>query len=211
SIETVASGPDLVVELIGKHRIACDAVRTGWIQPAASEAALDLLLGRAEQWRSRGAAVDLLDRQETARLLGSERYWGSWIDRRGGKLQPLAYCRGLAAAALERGVRIFCRTPALELTRGGAQWRIRAPHGSVAAEQVILATGAYSGALNERLRRSVVLVPSLQVATQVLPDSLRRTILPEGQAASDTCHLLRYFRMEASGRFILGTRGVFGE
>ena len=77
-IETVATGPDLVFELIGKHAIACDAVRTGWIQPASSEAALELLAGRAEQWRSRGAAVDLLSRAETARLLGSERYWGAW-------------------------------------------------------------------------------------------------------------------------------------
>jgi glycine/D-amino acid oxidase-like deaminating enzyme len=210
-IETVATGPDLVFELIGKHAIACDAVRTGWIQPASSEAALELLAGRAEQWRSRGASVDLLSRAETVRLLGSERYWGAWIDRRGGNVQPLAYARGLARAALAAGARIFCRTPALELVREGAQWRIRTPNGNLSGAQVILATGAYSGALSDRLRRSLVVVPSLQVATQVVPEALRQTILPERQAASDTCHLLRYFRMDAGGRFIMGTRGMFGD
>jgi glycine/D-amino acid oxidase-like deaminating enzyme len=210
-IETVAAGPDLVFELILKHAIACDATRTGWIQPAASESALDLLARRVAQWRSRGAAVEMLSRQETARLLGSERYWGAWIDRRGGTVQPLAYARGLARAALAAGARIFCRTPALELLRDGAGWRIRTPRGDLASEQVILATGAYSGGLVDRLRRSVVVVPSLQVATQVVPEPLRRSILPEGQAASDTCHLLRYFRRDASGRFLLGTRGAFGE
>jgi glycine/D-amino acid oxidase-like deaminating enzyme len=210
-IETVTAGPELVFELIHKHAIACDATRAGWIQPAASEGALELLGSRAEQWRRRGASVELLTRQQTARLLGSERYWGAWIDRRGGTVQPLAYARGLARAALGAGARIFCRTPALELARDGKDWRIRTPRGGLVSAQVILATGAYSGRLMDRLRRSVVVVPSLQVATQIVPEPLRRSILPEGQAASDTCHLLRYFRMDASGRFIMGTRGAFGD
>ena len=62
-VETVAGGPDLVFDLIRKHDIACDAVRNGWIQPATSEAALGALRARVEQWRRRGAAVELLTRR----------------------------------------------------------------------------------------------------------------------------------------------------
>jgi len=98
-VETVASGPDLVFELIRKYEIACDAVRMGWIQPATSEAALGGLRSRVEQWHRRGAAVSMLTREETARLTGSSRYCGGWIDRRGGTVQPLSYVRGLAFAA----------------------------------------------------------------------------------------------------------------
>jgi len=54
-------------------------------------------------------------------------------------------------------------------------------------------------------------VPSFQVATVPLPAELRATILPEGQAASDTWHLLRYFRLDASGRLVLGSRGTFSQ
>ena len=36
-----------------------------------------------------------------------------------------------------------------------------------------------------------------------------KDILPQGQAASDTWHLLRYFRTDASGRLVLGSRGTF--
>src|SRR5205823_11803188 len=49
-VATAAAGPDLVFELIAQHRIECDAVRTGWIQPAESDEALAELAGRVEQW-----------------------------------------------------------------------------------------------------------------------------------------------------------------
>ncbi len=63
--------------------------------------------------------------------------------------------------------------------------------------------------MTEELRRTLVSVPSFQVATAPLPAALRRTILPGGQSASDTWHLLRYFRLDAGGRLVLGTRGTF--
>ncbi|HZO24294.1 MAG TPA: FAD-binding oxidoreductase, partial [Steroidobacteraceae bacterium] len=74
---------------------------------------------------------------------------------------------------------------------------------------LILATGAYTDTLADSLRRTLILVRSAQVATVPLPAQLRASILPEGQAASDTCHLLRYFRLDASGRLIMGSRGSF--
>src|SRR3977135_2735964 len=54
AVATVASGPDLVFELIARHGLRCDAVRSGWIQLAASEAALAQLAARVGQWRCRG-------------------------------------------------------------------------------------------------------------------------------------------------------------
>jgi glycine/D-amino acid oxidase-like deaminating enzyme len=56
----------------------------------------------------------------------------------------------------------------------------------------------------------VVAIPSFQVATAPIPPALRASILPQGQAVSDTWHLLRYFRLDAAGRLVMGSRGVFG-
>lgn len=209
-VETVAGGPDLVFDLIRKHDIACDAVRNGWIQPATSEAALGALRARVEQWRRRGAAVELLTREETARLIGSPRYCGGWIDRRGGTVQPLSYVRGLAFAAQRQGSRIFRHSPAIKLSRSGSDWRVDTPSGGVTSSIVILATDAYTDRVADVIRRTVVTVPSFQVATAPLPPDLSRTILPERQSASDTWHLLRYFRRDASGRLLMGSRGAFG-
>ena len=209
-VETVARGPDLVFDLIRKYEIACDAERTGWIQPATSESALRLLHTRVEQWRRRGADVATLSSQETARLTGSSRYCGGWIDRRGGTVQPLSYVRGLAFAAQRNGSRLFHESPAVKLTRSGGEWRIDTPGGSVTSPVVILATDAYADKVVDVIRRTVVTVPSYQVATAPLPPDLLKSILPERQSASDTWHLLRYFRLDATGRLLMGSRGVFG-
>jgi glycine/D-amino acid oxidase-like deaminating enzyme len=208
-IDTVAHAPDVVFELIERLKILCDATRTGWIQPATSDAALEQQAARVEQWRRRGAAVELLSRAAVAQLTGSTRYCGGLIDHRGGTVQPLSYVRGLAHAFLEKGGQLFARSPALRLTQAAGGYRIDTPAGSVSAPRVIIATNAYTDSLTQELRRSVVPVPSFQVATAPIPTALRARILPGGQAASDTARLLRYFRVDASGRLVMGTRGSF--
>lgn len=210
-VNTVASGADVVFDLIQKHRIACEASRTGWIQPATSSAALEAIAARVAQWRRRGADVELLSARETERLTGSQRYSGGWIDRRGGTVQPLSYVRGLAHAARNAGARIFSRSPASGLERTADGWRVQTPRGSVASSIVILATDAYTDGLVDPLRRTLIPVPSFQVATEPIPAELRRTILPQGQSASDTGHLLRYFRLDAAGRLVMGSRGTFAD
>src|ERR1700689_3233275 len=58
-IGTAAAAPEVVFALIERLGIACDATRTGWIQPATSEAALQQQAQRVEQWRRRAAPVEL--------------------------------------------------------------------------------------------------------------------------------------------------------
>jgi glycine/D-amino acid oxidase-like deaminating enzyme len=210
-VATAAAGPDLVFELIRKHGIDCEAVRNGWLQLAATESALEAIGVRARQWQARGAAVESLSEAEAARLTGTQRYYGGLIDRRGGTVQPLAYLRGLAAAARRGGTRLFTHSGATHLERSGGEWLIRTRAGSVSCRQVVFATNAYSDKFVEPLQRTIVAIPSLQVATAPLPPHLSRSILPEGQAVSDTWRLLRYFRKDAQGRLIMGSRGVFGD
>src|SRR5256885_14015090 len=82
------------------------------------------LAARVEQWRRRGAAVELLSRQQVLRLTGTGRYCGGLLDRRGGTVQPLSYARGLAEAVGRCGGRIFVRSPACRLTRSAGAWSI---------------------------------------------------------------------------------------
>jgi glycine/D-amino acid oxidase-like deaminating enzyme len=153
--------------------------------------------------------VELLSREAVRTLTGSDYYCGGLLDRRGGNVQPLAYVRGLARAALGAGAAVFVRSPAIRLVRIANEWRVDTPEGSVSAPAIVIATNAYTGKLTGALRRTLVRVPSFQVATRPLAPQLLREILPQRQAASDTWQLLRYFRTDASGRFVLGTRGSF--
>ncbi len=205
------SAPDVVFDLIRRYAIECDAVRTGWLQLAVSERHLESLARRAAQWRSRGADVAVLSDREAAKLTGTSRYCGGWIDRRGGTVQPLAYLLGLARAAMESGTRLFIRSRASRLSRRGDEWCVETPRHSVTARTVIVATDAYTDQAFDALRRTLIAVPSIQAATAPLPQYLRASILPGGQSVSDTQRILRYFRLDASGRLVLGTRGSYGD
>jgi glycine/D-amino acid oxidase-like deaminating enzyme len=131
-VETVGRAPEVVFDLIDRLQIECDAVRTGWIQPADSEAALPALAVRVEQWRRRGAPVELASREEIGRLTGSARYCGGLVDRRGGTVQPLSYVHGMARALLRAGGRLFTHSPVVRLARAAGGYRAETARGSMA-------------------------------------------------------------------------------
>lgn len=210
-IGMAGAAPDLVFDLIARHAIDCDPVRTGWLQLAVSAATAATLEARARQWRAEGTQCLLLDQAETALHTGTGAYQTAMLDPRGGTIQPLAYAEGLAAAALRAGARLFGDTKVTALRPQPGGFVLTTPSGTLTADRVVLATNAYADRLDDGLRRSIVTVPSWQVATAPLPDSIRQTILPGRQSGSDMRRLLRYFRLDAAGRFVLGSRGAFAD
>ena len=208
----VGQAPELVFRLIERHGIVCDAYRCGWIQPAHNAAMEVVLRRRAESWMARGANVEILDRARTVEYIGSDAYRAAWLDKRGGTLNPLSYARGLARAAHVAGTRIYSASPVTRLAPDGSKgFVLTTPRGSVNARQVILATNAYTTDLWPGVRQSIIPVHSFQVATTPLPDQVRRSILPHGQVCSDSRRLLLYFRIDESGRLVMGSGGTLGE
>lgn len=209
AVDAAGGTADLVFALIERYAIDCDARRSGWIQAATGPSGLAAMIRRSEQWTARHVAARLLDEAEITRLVGGGGYVGGWIDPRGGSVQPLSYARGLARAAAGNGARIFADSPATRLSRQAAAWRIDTPGGSVTAASAVLATNGYTETLWPGLERSIIPVYSFQVATRPLSENVRRTILPEGHAVSDSRRLLRYFRLDAEGRLLMGGRAPF--
>lgn len=203
--------PDIVFGLIERHAIDCQASRNGWIQAAHAVSAVAAVETRVKQWQRRGAPVELADRSRMTSLTGARGYVGGMIDARGGLLNPLAYARGLARAAIKAGARICGASLVTGVRPEGRRWRVETPGGAVVADQVVLATNAYTGDLWPGLARSIIPVYSYQIATRPLTDNLRRSILPHGHAVSDTRRLLTYFRLDPHGRLVVGGRGAFHE
>ena len=206
-VRLVGEAADRVFSMIAKHRINCAAQQCGWIQPAHSAAAAETIFARARQWSARRAPVELLAGDRLALLLGTDVYTAGWLDRRAGALQPLAYARGLARAAIANGARVHTASAVLRIVSEKKQWIAATAQGEARARQVVLATDAYSGPLWPELVTNQMVVTSVQTATAPLPEALRRTILPGGTVASDTRRLLCYFRLDAEGRFVIGGRG----
>jgi glycine/D-amino acid oxidase-like deaminating enzyme len=110
------------------------------------------------------------------------------------------------------GARIYGETPATDLRKENSRWRIATANGVVLANAVLVCTNAYTDEAGTRplvpgLARSIVSLQSYMVATQPLPESLRRTILPNGETAADFKKLMHHFRLEKDGRFLFGGRG----
>jgi glycine/D-amino acid oxidase-like deaminating enzyme len=211
-IEFAGGTADIVFQLIEKHRMDVPLTRNGWIQGAHTEANVELVRSRTEQWSRLGAPVQFLDKPATDKLLGTDKYLGGWLDRRGGAIQPLSYARGLARAALDAGARIHGETPATRLVRAGARWSVQTGRGAtVTADRVVICTNGYTGELWPKLRQTAIAINSYQVATEPLGDNLQGLVLPEGQVLSDTRQLLLYFRRDHEGRLIMGGRGPFRE
>ncbi len=208
----VGSTADRVFGLIDKHGMDVPRTRAGWIQGAHTPAMVETAKRRAEEWASRGAETEYLDQAAVARALGSPQYLAGWADRRGGAIQPLAYARGLARAALAAGARIHGKTRVARLQRQGEGFAVTSERGPVVtARRVVVATGGYTGDLIPRLRQTIIAPNSFIVATEPLGDNIASTVLPGGEVTSDTRQLLLYFRRDHTNRFLMGGRGPFRE
>ncbi|MGO7073829.1 NAD(P)/FAD-dependent oxidoreductase [Rhizobium johnstonii] len=207
-LDLLGNAPKLVMELIDKHQIACELERNGTLHCAVGADGLKEIEDRAAQWSARGAAVTLLDAAETAKRIGSDAYTGSLLDKRAGTLQPLAYARGLAHAAVKAGVTIHTSSPVIGTERNGGRWTVKTASGEVSAEWIIVATDAYSTGPWEQVRSEQVHLPYFNFATVPLGHNLRQSILPGREGVWDTKEILSSFRMDQAGRLVFGSVGA---
>lgn len=206
----------LVLDLVKKHGIECDASQSGWVQAAHSYDLLRVQEQRAKYLQARGADVDVVDSTKARQIIGTGWYKGAFIDRRGGRLHPLSYARGLAQSACAAGARIFGSTLVESLTRTHGGWRISTSSGNVSAKYTVLCSNAHTDSMGNRplvpgVAKSIVALQSYMVATRPLDDDLRRTILPNGEVVADHKKLMHHFRLEKDGHFLFGGRGGLRE
>lgn len=203
-----AATADLVYSLIERFQIRCEAHRDGWIQAAYAPKVAAEIERRVADLEAQGEAVEFIGREAMAALTGTHFYRAGMLDRRSGRIQPLSYARGLAAAAASRGARIFGNARVAALGREGGEWILHTAHGGqVSATQCLIATNGYTGSLHPALRTAMIAVESYQIATDPLPPDLDAAVLPSRLPVSDLMRLGAYFRRDDAGRFIIGGRG----
>ncbi|MCR6657919.1 MAG: FAD-binding oxidoreductase [Asticcacaulis sp.] len=207
-LKLLGDAPSAVFDIVDTYGIKCQLQKHGTLHCGVGQAGLEELQQREQQWQARGAPVRLLSAEETAEKVGSSAYTGALLDLRAGTIQPPAYVRGLARAALKEGATIHTGSPALEVTADGSQWRVKTPQGSVTASWVIMATDAYTQGPWEIIRREQIHLPYFNFATVPLPEDIRATILPGKEGVWDTKEVLSSFRMDVHGRLIFGSVGA---
>lgn len=203
----LTASPKLVLELIRRHGIACDAAHVGSLHLAHSAAGLRDLERRLDQQRKRQVPVVLLNAKETEERTGTSAYRASLYDPRAVIIQPYSYCRGLARAAVEAGAAIYEASRVTAVRREPAGWRVETHAGSVTAPSLINATDAYHSSFPGLTLPTLIPAHYFQVATAPLSPKHLQRILPGKEGCWDTATVMTSIRLDRSGRLVVGSAG----
>ncbi|SDW66468.1 NAD(P)/FAD-dependent oxidoreductase [Roseicitreum antarcticum] len=206
-IDALSAAPDAVFGIIAAQGIDCGAVRNGTLHLAHAPSGLRELEDRFRQGNRAGAPLQLLDAGETARRTGSDAFYGALFDPRGGTIQPLAYCRGLAQAARSAGAQIFENAGVSRVWHDGTDWHAASQGHSIRARHLIVATNAYADGIRGVPGQQFVPVHFSQFATAPLSEAQRAHILPGGEGCWDTDLVMSSVRLDGDGRLVIGGCG----
>ncbi len=204
----IRDSASILFDVIRKHELKAEAEQTGWIQPAHTIGRMKIAERRVREWSKWGAPVELLSAERIQQMTGSNIWHGGFWNPTGGHINPLALCRELARAVIERNGRIYSRSPAKQYQHKNDSWIVTTDKGQVKARALVLATNAYTGEFAKDLAPDIAheLVPVLswQMSTLPLSDNVRRSIIPGRQAVSDTHGELYFGRFDARHRLVTG-------
>jgi glycine/D-amino acid oxidase-like deaminating enzyme len=179
--------------------------RGGWLWTATSPAQLGSWDGAvAAAARAGEQPFEILTAEEVRQRTGSPVHLGAAFEAGAATVQPALLARGLRRVAVGRGVRIFERSPMLELDRDRGV--VRTPSGSVEAGAIVLATGAWLAGVKE-LGRAVVAVSSDMVATAPMRERLDQAGWTGGESISNCRLMVHYYRTTKDGRIAFGQGG----
>ena len=201
-----AKSADLVRERVSEFSIDCD-LKEGFIDVATNRKHMDELIDRSEEWKQSGYHhnLELVDENQVKKYVNSDSYVGGLIDSGSGHIHPLNLCLGEAKAASELGVMIYEDTHAVKIS-GGSPSKVATENGIIESDYIVIATNAYIGDLNKKLRRMVMPAASCIIATEPLSSELAEKVIPSDMAVCDQNTILDYYRLSADKRMLFGGR-----
>jgi glycine/D-amino acid oxidase-like deaminating enzyme len=199
-------GHQIIEERAAKYAIACD-LAYGWMEVAARPRHMDHMRayvdGRMKD--GDGDGIEIVEAHQMPEVLGTESYYGGYIDRRSGHLHPLNLCRGEAKAAASLGVKIFEGTRVVNLSGGAKPW-VETERGRVEAGTVIIGGEIFNRFGQAGLKSLMLPAGSYIIATEPLTGAETATVNPQNLAVADSNVVLDYFRMSADRRMLFGGR-----
>ena len=185
------------------EELKIDAVwqEPGLLSVATQPHQLAELEAEAALLRRYGWGAEALDRDAVRARVASPTYLGAVVQRTGvGLVDPGALALGLRRAAIALGVRLFERTPVMRAT----PLELKTPSGTVRADRILLATGAYKP-LTRGIRRLVAPVYDYVLVTEPLTGEQRAAVgWAGGEGIADRGNQFHYYRLTPGGRVLFG-------
>ncbi|MCZ0811594.1 FAD-binding oxidoreductase [Roseovarius sp. EGI FJ00037] len=205
---------DMIEETIAEERIACDFRRSGKLKLASKPSHVEgLRQNCALIAREVDPEARWLQKADLRGEVGAEAFHGAILQPKSAMMHMGRYVSGLADATRRAGALIWEDAPVTGRTKRDGMWRLVTPRGTLAAERVIAATGAYAGAVKgaplQMFRKRIISVGSFIVATRVLSDDEVAATLPGDRTCVTSMNIGNYFRLSPDRRVIFGGRARF--
>jgi glycine/D-amino acid oxidase-like deaminating enzyme len=196
-----------LIAFVAAHGIDCDLEETGTLALADQPFQVEEFRAWVDQAAGHGEHLEFMD-GDTAREEVHSPLWQAGLYRPPGRdilLDPAKLCRGLARVARERGATIHEHSQVTRLQRRAGAVTVTTDSGAtVRADQVVVATSAYSGWLR-RLSPLFVPVYDYVLVSAPLSPAQRASIgWRRRQGLSDANNQFHYFRLTADDRILWG-------
>ena len=200
SIESV----NTVERLVAEGNIDCNFHRYGHLEAAFKPSHFENLKRDQERLSSQfNHETRLISPGELKAEIDSPLYHGALFDPVSAGVHPAKYIAGLITMADCSGVELHEAVTAEALERRGSGFTVRTDRGTIAADDVIVATNGYTGRLMPWLQRRIIPTESLIIATEELADDFAGSIIPNRRMIWDTKIFLFYFRLSPDGKRLL--------
>ena len=199
------AGHEIIRNRVDEYDIQCD-LKSGYLDVAIKERHVRDQYDECEYLEQNNFPHEyqMLSKQETRDLIGTDAYIGALRNSGNGHLHPLNLCIGEAQAAVSRGATIYEQSRVVRLEQGGRP-TVVTDNGNISADFVVLAGNAYQF-LDKKLRSQLFPVNSFIIATEPLSEEQVAEINPEDLAICDPNFVLEYFRLSADKRLLFGGR-----
>ncbi len=181
-----------ISDLVTRYEIDCGFLRRGSMSLSASEAEWGDLDRIQRDLEIAGINSCLVKREQLPRPF-DRMYTGGLYYAGNAELNSGVFVRGVGAA-IAGNVRIFERSPVMQLRRG-SHWELETERATVLASKVVLATNAWT----PRLLPAVPIQPTRGQVVATVP--LDRAIVPFPMYAD---HGYQYWRQTADFRLVVG-------
>ena len=195
---------DIVRDRVKKYNIQCD-LKMGYSDLAHKPRHMRELETEKEWLDSVNYSHEtrLLKQHEMHEVVGSSNYIGGLIDMGSGHVHPLNLTLGEANAAQAQGVEIYEQSKVVNI-----EYRerpvVKTENGQVTADKLVICGNAYVAGINDELEARVLPAGSYVIATEPLPESVWRRVLPKDMAVCDLRVALDYYRLSADKRLLFG-------
>ncbi|MDR3517489.1 MAG: FAD-binding oxidoreductase [Azospirillaceae bacterium] len=200
---------DTLETLIAEEGIDCDFRRAGKLKLASKPGHFEAI---ARNFEAVNREVDpdtaLLSASDLKAEVGSP-FFGAMLSPKSAMMHMGRYGAGLAAAAARRGAVIFESAPVTARTLANGRHALVTPRGTVTANQVLVATGAYTTKNFGYFRRRIIPVGSFIIATRPLSDAEIAGTMPGNRTCVTSMNIGNYFRLSPDRRLIFGGRARF--